>query len=121
VDPFILIAAGLALLLAVSWVLWAKSMASMRRKLRELDATKRSQSTRYGQTMEQFAPFLQDWPWDPKLFRFIGSPIDGIQFTPEGVVFVEIKSAASRLSPIQQQVRDHVQAGRVAWKEVRID
>lgn len=71
--------------------------------------------------MEQFAPFLADWPWDPKLFRFIGSPIDGLQFTPDGVVFVEIKSASSRLSPIQQQVRDHVEAGRVSWQEIRID
>lgn len=115
------VVALLALFLLLALWGWAASVRRWRRRLRELDGAKRSQSTRYGQTLEQFAPFLETWPWDPKGFRFIGAPIDGIQFTPDGVVFVEIKSAASRLSPVQQQVRDHVMAGRVAWREVRID
>lgn len=86
-----------------------------------LDTAKRSQSTRYGQITEQFAPFMASWPWDPKRFKFLGDPIDGIQFTDEGIVLVEIKSASSRLSTVQRQVRDHVQAGRVSWKEVRVE
>lgn len=101
-------------------VLWVASVRRLRRKLKDLAWGKRSQSTRYGQITEQFAPFLESWPWDPKQFRFIGSPIDGVQFNDDGVVFVEIKSASSRLSPLQQQVRAHVEAGRVAWREVRI-
>ena len=64
---------------------WVASTRSLRRRVRELDGLKRSQSTRYGQTMEQFAPFLADWPWDPKGFRFIGSPVDGVQFNADGV------------------------------------
>ena len=71
--------------------------------------------------MEQFAPFLEDWPWDPKGFRFIGSPVDGLQFNEDGVVFVEIKSASSRLSSVQQTIKRHVQEGRVEWHEVRLD
>jgi predicted Holliday junction resolvase-like endonuclease len=113
--------AAAALSLVLSWWLWAKSVARLRRKLRDLDGLKRSQSTRYGQTMEQFAPFLADWPWDPKGFRFIGSPVDGIQFTPEGVVFVEVKSADSRLSPLQAEIKRLVRQGRVEWSEVRFD
>src|ERR1041385_786996 len=116
VDPLPLATLGLALLLLLSWWLWARSVSSLRRRLKELDGLKRSQSTRYGQTMEQFAPFLEDWPWDPKLFRFIGSPIDGVQFTPDGVVFVEIKSATSRISALQQQVKEQVEAGNVSWR-----
>jgi predicted Holliday junction resolvase-like endonuclease len=118
--PLWALAAG-ALALLLSWWLWAKSVVRLRRRLKDLDGLKRSQSTRYGQTMEQFAPFLQDWPWDPKGFRFIGSPVDGIQFNADGVVFVEVKSATSRLSPVQQQVKHLVQDGRVEWREVRFD
>lgn len=118
--PLWLLAAGAAALL-LSWWLWAKSVVRLRRRLRELDGLKRSQSTRYGQTMEQFAPFLAEWPWDPKGFRFIGSPVDGIQFNADGVVFVEVKSATSRLSPVQQQVKQLVEDGRVEWREVRFD
>lgn len=114
------VAAAIALPILLVWA-WVASTRGLRRKVRELDAGKRSQSTRYGQTMEQFAPFLADWPWDPKGFRFIGSPVDGIQFNGDGVVFVEVKSASSRLSPVQQQVKQLVLDGRVAWHEVRVD
>lgn len=116
-----LVVAALAALLVLSWWAWAASTRGLRRRVRELDSSKRSQSTRYGQTMEQFAPFLDDWPWDPKGFRFIGSPVDGLQFTEDGVVFVEIKSASSRLSPVQQAIKAQVQSGRVHWHEVRLD
>ena len=86
-----------------------------------LDSAKRSQSTRYGQITEQFAPMLASWPWDPKRFKFLGDPIDGVQFTDQGIVFVEIKTNTSRLSTVQRQVRDHIQAGRVHWHEVRLE
>jgi predicted Holliday junction resolvase-like endonuclease len=116
-----LVVAGLAALLVLSWWAWAASTRGLRRKVRELDSLKRSQSTRYGQTMEQFAPFLAEWPWDPKGFRFIGSPVDGVQFTEDGVVFVEVKSASSRLSPLQQAIKRQVEDGRVSWHEVRFE
>lgn len=116
-----LLVAGLAVLLLLSWWAWAASTRSLRRRVAVLDSSKRSQSTRYGQTMEQFAPFLADWPWDPKGFRFIGSPVDGIQFNADGVVFVEVKSASSRLSPLQQAIKRHVEEGRVEWREVRFE
>ena len=118
--PVWAVAAAIALPILLAWA-WVASTRSLRRRVRELDGQKRSQSTRYGQTMEQFAPFLADWPWDPKGFRFIGSPVDGIQFTPDGVVFVEVKSASSRLTPLQAEIKLQVQAGQVTWHEVRLD
>lgn len=124
VEHFWLGAAAAAAFLVILLAVW---VASLRRRLRDLRASlqavetqKRSQSTRYGQITEQFAPFMRDWPWDAKRFKFIGDPIDGIQFTDDGIVLVEIKSAGSRLSQVQRQVRDHVEAGRVTWREVRI-
>ncbi len=103
--------------------LWgfAVRVKKLRQNIQRLDSAKRSQSTRYGQISEQFIPFADAWPWDSKRFKFLGDPIDGIQFTDEGVILVEIKSARSRLSTVQRQVRDHVQAGRVTWKEIRIE
>ena len=121
-TAFVVIAvlAAFALILAIVTWLLASWVARLRRRVRELDSGKRSQSTRYGQITEQFAPFLAAWPWDPKAFRFIGTPVDGVQFNDDGIVFVEVKAADSRLSPLQRQIRDHVEAGRVSWREVRI-
>ncbi len=122
-DPWWIIAAltvalaGLALWLRAT----RRALHALRDQLAHLSSAKRSQSTRYGQITEQFAPFMASWPWDPKRFKFLGDPIDGIQFTDDGIVLVEIKSASSRLSTVQRQVRDHVQAGRVRWQEVRVE
>lgn len=99
---------------------WAWSVASLLRRLRLAHSAKQSQSTRYGQIAEQFAPWMASWPWDPKGFRFIGSPVDGVQFLEDGVVFVEIKSADGRLTAQQASIKGHVEAGRVTWREVRI-
>ena len=115
-----LLVALLAGALALALLLWAATTRALLRRLRDLRSQKQSQSTRYGQISEQFAPHLAAWPWDPKGFRFIGSPVDGIQFTEEGVVFVEIKSADSRLSATQQAIKRQVEEGRVAWHEVRL-
>ncbi len=94
-----------------------------RKKKEEVEGQKRSQSTLYGKISEQFAPFMERYPFDSQRFRFIGTPIDGIQFEDDKVVFVEIKSAKSNLSPIQRQIKQLVKAGKVDWYEfdIRVD
>ncbi|MFA5861628.1 MAG: Holliday junction resolvase-like protein [Candidatus Thermoplasmatota archaeon] len=104
-------------LLLASWVLavWA---------LRRLAATrkeKRSQSAKYGNLTEQFAPWMRSWPFSsPEGFRFLGKPIDGVQFERDAVYFVEIKAAGSQLSADQRAIRDAVLSGRVGWVTFRI-
>lgn len=81
---------------------------------------KKSSEVRLGQIGEHVAPFLEDWPWEPKNFRFLGNPIDGIQFNEDDVVFVEIKTGKSQLSKSQRVVRDLIKLGKVKWAEFRI-
>ena len=63
----------------------------------------------------------ESYPWDPRNFRFLGAPIDGVQFEDDMVVLVEFKSGRSRLSDRQLRIRDLVQNGRVEFREVRVD
>lgn len=79
-----------------------------------------SSEVRVGKIGENMAPFLNDWPYDPNDFRFLGNPIDGIQFTDEGVVFVEIKTGKSRLSKTQRQIRDLIKNNKVSFATFRI-
>ena len=54
-------------------------------------------------------------------FRFLGAPIDGVQFEDDRIVLVEFKSGQSRLSSRQRRIRDLVREGRVEFREVRVD
>ncbi len=86
----------------------------------ELDKQKRSQSIRYGKLTEQFMPFLESYPYDPHDFRFLGTPIDGVQFTEDAVVLIEFKAAGSQLSQRQRAIKRMVEAGAVRFELHRI-
>ena len=81
---------------------------------------RRSESTRYGQITEQFMPFISDYPYDSKQFRFLGSPIDGVQFEEDKIVMIEFKSAGSQLSTRQRKIRNLVREGKVDFQEIRV-
>ena len=111
------IVAGLALALAVTVaysVRMTRSYLALRRR-------KRGDDVRRGFTTEQWLPLTESYPWDPRNFRFLGAPIDGVQFEDDRVVLVEFKSGRSRLSDRQRRIRDLVQSGRVEFREVRVD
>ncbi len=99
---------------------YRKRVEKLSLSLNEAEKRGRSLSSTYGRITEQFAPFLHSYPYDPSNFRFIGSPIDGIQFNEDGIVFVEVKSSNSRLSEKERKIRDLVERGRVKWMEFRI-
>jgi len=87
---------------------------------RLLVSRSQSLSTKYGKMTEQFMPFLKDYPYDEQKFRFIGSPIDGIQFQDDKLVIVEFKTGDSRLTTRQRKIRDLVKKGRVYFEEITI-
>ncbi len=87
------------------------------------ESVKLSRSVLTGKFIEQLAPFLPDFRYDPTEVRFIGSPVDCLVFCGasrdecDEVVFLEIKSGRSGLKTIQRRVRDAVKEGRVRWEE----
>ena len=91
----------------------------MRSSLAELKSQIRSQSTRYGQITEQFLPLVESYPWDSKHFRFLGSPIDGIQFEEDRIILVEFKSSSSQMSGRQRQIEKLVEQGKVEFALIR--
>ena len=111
------IVAGLALALALA-VLYSVRITRSYLRLRRL---RRGDAVRRGFTTEQWLPLTESYPWDPRNFRFLGAPIDGVQFEDDRVVLVEFKSGRSRLSDRQLRIRDLVKNGRVEFREVRVD
>ena len=97
-----------------------RTNSMLRAKIREISSSKQSLATRYGKMSEQFMPFMKDYPYDSENFRFLGTPIDGVQFEDDRVVFVEFKTSNSKLSEKQRKIRDIIRKKRVEWDEVRI-
>jgi len=97
--------------------LWRRA----KNQLSDVSFRKASLSSRYGKMTEQFMPFLKDYPYDPQNFRFLGTPIDGIQFEKNKIIFIEFKSATSQLSERQRQIADNIYNKRVDFEEHRIE
>ena len=94
--------------------LWRNAM----RKLSLVKFQKHSLSTKYGKITEQFLPFLDAFPYDPSGFRFIGSPIDGIQFEEDKIIFYEFKSGSSRLTSKQNNIKKLITDRKVFFEEI---
>ena len=126
-EWIVVVAVGIALI-ALAFLL---GRALQRRKDREeaRQARKvfetRSRATLKGQLSEQLAPYLPGFPYSPSEARFIGKPVDFLIFEGmdqkdiRNVVFVEVKSGGSRLSPQERKLRDAIQNKRVSWYEYR--
>lgn len=82
-----------------------------------------------GQLEEKYFPITAGHPLSE--FRFIGDPIDYILFRgytaakDEGgkideVVFIEIKTNTSRLSPHQRKIKEAIEDRRVRWETITI-
>jgi len=94
-----------------------------------------SAHTSKGQILEKWAPFVDhpeiDPDWEPENWSFMGNPIDYIVWDyrqdretnlEEGMIYImDVKSAKAQLSTKQRRIRDLVKAGRVEWREIRLD
>lgn len=111
----VLIILLIALIFALCFVVYRQHI-----KVRELESKSKSLSVKYGKMTEQFFPFLEKYPYDKENFRFLGNPIDGIQFEDDEIIFVEFKTGSSRLSSRQKKISKIIESGKVKFKEFRV-
>ena len=88
-----------------------------------------------GQILEKWTPFLTheqiEPQWKPEDWSFMGNPLDYVVWEwyqdkeknmAEGkVVLLDVKAAKSQLTTKQRRIRDLIKAGRVEWREIRLD
>jgi predicted Holliday junction resolvase-like endonuclease len=100
--------------------MWEQKLPTLRK-----DAAMRSRAVISGQVSEQMAPYLPGFNHNPSEARFIGKPIDFVVFSGldgksvDEVVFVEVKTGGSRVSPVERSLKDAIEGGRVRWEEYR--
>ena len=101
-------------------VIYKKVAVPLKEEKKKVEERKRSLSSLYGKITEQFAPFMKSYPFDARRFRFIGSPIDGIQFEDDRIIFVEFKAANSKLTEEQKKIKELVENKKVEWYSFEI-
>ena len=90
------------------------------------DAVKRSSAVVTGKVTEHLAPYMADFPYDPRDARFLGTPVDLVVFDGMSedalreIVFLEIKSRDGALSARERRIREAVLERRVTWREFRV-
>ena len=90
------------------------------------DAVIKSRAVLGGQFSEQLAPYMPNFEFSPTECKFMGKPIDFIVFKGmdekkiDEVVFVEVKSANSKLSSQEKNLKETIEKKRVRWEEYRV-
>ena len=121
IEWWIYIVAGFAIIgLSLSLGIAIMLIIEKSQQLNQEQFRNRSLSSKYGKITEQFLPLIDSYPWNSEKFRFLGSPIDGVQFENDKVIFVEFKTGDSQLSKNQRRIRDIVQANKVEFEVIRI-
>lgn len=92
------------------------------------DAAARSGRTLSGKALEKLVPFLKDFPYDPHDVKWLGDPVDLVIFDgyshsrePTQIVFCEVKSGNSSLSPSQKKIKELIDEKKIKWFEFRVE
>lgn len=117
----------LYIILAVAIVSLVIIAYAQQKRIRELQEqfhsardTKMALAVKHGMTMEHFIPWTKEFDGDPRGFRFIGDPIDGVLFGKDKITFMEFKTGNAHLSEKQRMIRELVEKRKIEWKEIRI-
>ena len=117
-----LIILGLTIVSLLSLWLNVRLWWTGRRKLRDATGLLQGARVNRGLIAEQFAPFTKKFDelgWDPQEFKFLGRPVDGVQFQDDEVIIVEFKTGSAQMTPRQRSIKKLIAEGKVRFEEIR--
>jgi hypothetical protein len=60
---------------------------------------------------------MKYYPYNPGNFRFLGDPVDGIQFEDDAILFIRFKTDDTPRTPDQDRIKRLVEQKNVRWFE----
>lgn len=100
-------------------LVYRAAISPLHKKIEKLSSEKESLSTAYNKITEQFVSSMEKYPYSTENFRYMGSPIDGIQFEDDQILFVEFKTEKSKLTTKQNKIKKLVKEGKIKWFEFK--
>jgi predicted Holliday junction resolvase-like endonuclease len=95
------------------------AISPLHKKVEKFTSEKEYLSKAYQKITEQFASSTEKYPYSKENFRFIGSPVDGIQFEDNQILFVEFKTEKSKQNATQNKIKKLVKDRKVKWFEFK--
>ncbi|RME54343.1 hypothetical protein D6777_04100 [Candidatus Woesearchaeota archaeon] len=102
-----------------------KKALEKKKKLATEKAEITTKSVNIGKMLEKVLPTLKDFPWVLPDCRFIGNPIDLVNFNGisknviGSISFVEIKTGTARLKKNEKAIKDAVEDHRLSYKVIK--
>ena len=84
------------------------ALASLRKQIETLTIHKE-------EITEKLGAYRTRYPYDLKNFRHIGTPVDGVQFEDDQILFVTFKTDQSLPSPTQKRIKKLIEDKKVQW------
>ena len=100
-------------------LLYRAAISPLHKKIDKLSSEKEHLTASYDKITEQFASSAEKYPYSKENFRYIGDPIDGIQFEDDQILFVKFKTDKSKLNTKQNKIKKLVRERKVNWFEFR--
>lgn len=107
------------LILLLLYITTKRELTLLKHMHEELMHDHRSVMVKHGMSFEQLFPYMKNYPYNPRNFRFIGDPIDGVSFEEDHLAFIEFKTGKASLSEKQKRVKELIHKKKVEWREIR--
>ena len=112
-----------------------EEITKLKEEVRHQKGRAQSAHSSKGQILEKWTPFLTheqiEPQWKPEDWSFMGNPLDYVvwewyhdkeQNMAQGkIVLLDVKAAKSQLTTKQRRIRDLIKAGKVEWREIRLE
>ena len=69
---------------------------------------------------QQYHENMKYYPYNQDRFRFIGGPVDGIQFEEDCILFVRFKEGNIPRTIDQEKIKKLLETGKVQWFEFMV-
>lgn len=103
-----------------------KDLREARRRLKERSETA-TVSVNIGKIIEKVAPAMRGFDMDCRDLRPLFEPIDYVAFNGlasgnglvDSILFFDVKTGGAQLTPVQRQIKEAVERGKVHWATYR--
>ena len=68
-------------------------------------------------SLEDYKESMKHYPYSLTNFRYLGSPVDGIQFEDDKILFVRLGRNNIQCTPEQDHIKKLIETGNISWFE----